>query len=158
VVPVLSASWSLSERLWRRFPAVVGSDGFAVVAEGACAGALLVDMELDWWAENTGEEEGWEFGRDGSAGAIGGVVSVSFARTSVCLHVPADDAGIGRWRRCACLGFPLVDYFGTIRGSSGSWSCTRLRWGVTGSRIVVDRCGGLVRGWCRWARYSQQRE
>jgi hypothetical protein len=45
-------------------------------------------------------------------------VPVSFARTSVCLHVPADDAGIGRWRRGAGLGLPLQDYLGTIRGNS----------------------------------------
>jgi hypothetical protein len=38
---------------------------------------------------------------------MGGVVSVSFARTSVSLHVPADDAGIGCRRRCAGKELPF---------------------------------------------------
>jgi len=67
-----------------------------------------------WWAEDAGEEEAGEFGVDGSAGAVGGtVVSVLFARTSVCLHVPADGAGIGCWR-CARFWLPREDYSGTI--------------------------------------------
>jgi hypothetical protein len=88
-------SSSLSERLCLRFPAEVRSDGAAVVAVGGSSAALVLSSGLFSWAEDDGEVEAWEFGRDGSAGAIGGVVSVSFARTSVSLHVPADDAGIG---------------------------------------------------------------
>jgi hypothetical protein len=38
---------------------------------------------------------------------MGGIVSVSFARTSVCLHVPADDAGIGCRRRWAGEELPF---------------------------------------------------
>lgn len=89
VLPAKSSSPSLSERLCLRFPALVRSDGATVVGAGGCSEAVLVGSGLDWWAEDVGEVEAWEFGRDGSAGAIGGVVIVSFARTSVCLHVPA---------------------------------------------------------------------
>jgi hypothetical protein len=68
-----------------------------VVALGGCAGALVVVSVWERWAEDAGEVEAWEFGRIGSAGAIGGeFVVISFARTSAWLHVPADDAGIGR--------------------------------------------------------------
>lgn len=95
MVPVFGASSSLPERLCLRFPAEVRSDGVAVVAAGGCSEALMFGSGLVWWAEDSGEVEAWEVGGDGSAGAIGGVVSVSFARTSVSLHVPADDAGIG---------------------------------------------------------------
>jgi hypothetical protein len=99
-----SASSSLSERLCRRFPANVSSDEFAV---GGCAYAPVVRSEGDWWAEDAGEGEAGDCGRDGSAGAIGEGVSVSFARTSACLHVPADDAGIGQRRRGAGEGGPF---------------------------------------------------
>ena len=61
------------------------------------AEALMVGSGVVWWAEDDGEVEAGEFGMDGSAGAIGGVVSAAFASSSACLHVPADDAGIGRW-------------------------------------------------------------
>lgn len=90
------------------------------MAAGGCSEAVLLGSGLDGWAEDAGEGEAWEFGRDGSAGAIGGVDSVSFARTSACLHVPADDAGIGRLRRCASRECPVWGYVETIRGFEGS--------------------------------------
>lgn len=66
------------------------------------------------WAEDSREGGVGEGGMDGSAGAIGGGVSVSFARTSACLHVPADDASIGRWRRCACVCSLFQVSYGTM--------------------------------------------
>lgn len=69
-----------------------------------------------WWAEDEWEGEAWEVGRGGSAGAMGGIVSVSFARTSVSLHVPADDAGIGCRGRWAGEELPFGLMQGPLKG------------------------------------------